>query len=207
MRRTLITAGATRNPIDSMRFISAHATGRTGLRLARALTNSGSQVHLLGSPEACHAAPAGLSTEVFGSTHDLLSRVRQWVTHNPGSLVIHSAAVGDYEAEASEGKIKSGANELVLRLRPTPKILDQISQWDPACCLVSFKAAAPHTERSELESIARKQLLRSKSEIVFGNVIGALESEVLLIRADSTEYFPSREEGLLALMQATREAL
>jgi phosphopantothenoylcysteine synthetase/decarboxylase len=207
VRRTLITAGATRNPIDSMRFISAYATGSTGLRLAEDLSNSGSQVHLLGSPQACHAAPEGLSTEVFGSTHDLLSRVRRWVNQNPGSLVIHSAAVGDYEAEASEGKIKSGADELVLRLRPTPKILDQISQWDPTCFLVSFKAAAPRTDLSLLETIGRSQLLRSKSTIVFGNVIGALEAEVLLIREDSVEYFPSREEGLLALMQATRGAL
>ena len=99
MRPLLLTAGATRNPVDAIRYLSAHASGRTGIDLAGRLSGAYA-VHVLGSGEACLRAPAGLSTEEFTSTRDLMARMERWIRANPTGIVIHSAAVGDYEAEA-----------------------------------------------------------------------------------------------------------
>jgi phosphopantothenoylcysteine synthetase/decarboxylase len=198
MTEVLITAGATRNPIDAIRYLSAHATGRTGIDLASRLRGTHA-VHLLGSAEACLRAPPGLVAEEFTSTRDLLARMEGWILAHPRGVVIHSAAVGDYEAEPVASKIASGAPELVLRLRPAPKIVDRIRAWAPGAFLVSFKAGTPGLTPGELEAIARAQLHRTGSDLVFANVLGAIESTVLLVSADTTERFTRRADALAAL--------
>ena len=119
MSAILITAGATRNPLDAIRYLSAFSSGSTGVGLARALSEDHT-VHLLGSAEACLRAPEGLSTEEFTSTRDLMARMERWVRANPDGVVIHASAVGDYEAipedeQDGPAKIPSGKAELLLR--------------------------------------------------------------------------------------------
>ncbi len=201
MRAVLLTAGATRNPIDAMRYISAFSTGTTGVWLARALVEAGRRVHLLGSAEALLRAPE-LSGEEFTSTRDLMARMQRWTTENPGGVVVHAAAVGDYEAQTLAGKLSSGMPELTLRLTPTPKIVDHLKGWDPTLRLVSFKAAPPETDDEALLGIARRQLTRTGSELVFANVLGRLGSGVMLVYADREERLARRQEGLDALLAA-----
>lgn len=198
MKELLITAGATRNPVDAIRYLSAHATGRTGVDLAARLAATHA-VHLLGSAEACLRAPAGLSTEAFTSTRDLMARMEAWLRARPRGALIHSAAVGDYEAEPVATKIPSGAPELVIRLHPGPKIVDHVRTWAPDCFLVSFKAGAPGLTPDELEGIARRQLARTRSDLVFANVIGAIETTVLLVGPTETRAFARRADALAEL--------
>ncbi|MDP2316151.1 MAG: phosphopantothenoylcysteine decarboxylase [Pseudomonadota bacterium] len=198
MTPLLLTAGATRNPVDAIRYLSAHATGRTGVDLAARLGASHA-VHLLGSAEACLRAPTTLSTEEFTSTRDLMARMERWITAHPRGVLVHSAAVGDYEADAVATKIPSGAPELVLRLHPGPKIVDHVRTWAPDIFLVSFKAGAPGLTPDALEAIARAQLVRTGSDLVFANVIGAIETTVLLVGREGTTAFPRRSEALAAL--------
>lgn len=200
MRDLLLTAGATRNPVDAIRYLSAHATGRTGVDIAARLGGT-HRVHLLGSAEACLRAPPGLSTEEFTSTRDLMARMERWITTHPHGVVIHSAAVGDYEAEPVKSKIASGAPELVLRLQPGPKIVDHVRTWAQDVFLVSFKAGAPELTPPELEAIARRQLERTRSDLVFANVIGALETSVLLVGPRETTAYPRRADALTALCE------
>jgi phosphopantothenoylcysteine decarboxylase/phosphopantothenate--cysteine ligase len=208
MRPILITAGATRNPIDAMRVLTATSTGTTGIRLARALEARGGRVHVLGSPEALLRAGSEGSQETFGSTRDLLVRMEAWTRKNARGVVVHSAAVGDYEMAEAQGKIPSGQAELTLRLRPTPKIVDQLKLWDPLMFLVSFKAAAPGTDEDALEAIARAQLVRTRSDLVFANVLGRLGRGILLVSPEGVVRHEGREaavEDLLArLARAAR---
>lgn len=200
MRNVLITAGATRNPIDAMRFISARASGRTGVGLARALGPAG--VTLLGSPEAILRAPGELNTIEFGSTQDLFSKLETWVHSHPNSIVIHSAAVGDYAVSTpAEGrKIPSGQVDLELKLVPTPKILDHIKTWSPAVFLVSFKAAPPGTSTDALITLTSKQATRTKSEIVFGNVLGQVGRGVVLVSSEKAQLFDERSNAVHELL-------
>lgn len=212
--RILITAGATRNKVDAIRYLSASATGATGVDLACMLSDMfGSAgrartIHMLGSAEAClrmQLATAGSnlkapSIEEFFGTRDLMERMRLNVPL--ANVVIHSAAVGDYEmAQEVPGKIPSGSPEISLKLTPTPKILDHIREWNPTCYLVSFKAAPPGTSQEDLVRIARAQLERTGSNLVFANVIGETEN-VTLVSATRHEPQVTRRAALLTVAEA-----
>ena len=199
MRPVLITCGGTRNPVDAIRYLSAGATGTTGIAIARRLREAGRDVHVLGSLEAALRAP-DLAVEVYGSTRDLLARVQRWCTANPDGVVVHSAAVGDYEAATDAGKIPSGQAELVLRLTPTPKIVDQIHTWAPNTWLVSFKAGRPEIPADELEAIARAQARRTGSKVVFANALDHTATDVMLVGPDETARYANREDALEALI-------
>lgn len=199
MKRALVTAGATRNKIDAIRYLSANATGTTGCRLAERLWENDWNVDLLGSAEAILRQRTPLPSHEFTTTRDLEDRMKRLVPLM--DLVIHSAAVGDYElAEPLDAKIPSSCQELVLRLTPAPKILDQIRGWNPNCRLVSFKAATPGTDDDTLVAIATAQRVRTGSNLVFANVIGAQDSGIHLVTENGTTRFTSRPAALEALM-------
>lgn len=201
----LISAGATRNPIDSIRYISAFSTGRTGVAIAEALSETG-PVTLLGSAEACLRTKASptLSLQEYRSTRDLMQQMLSFIQAHPSTIVVHAAAVGDYEiADAGQGKIPSGSDELVLRFTPTPKIVDHLRAESATIRLVSFKAAAPNTSDTQLVTIASRQRERTASDLVFANVLGRLSSRVLLLGAQPTwhETRASALAGLIAALQ------
>lgn len=202
----LVTAGATRNPIDAMRFVSAYSSGRTGGRIAGALA-ADAPVTLMGSPEALLQAPEGVGTTPFGSTRDLMARMEAWVRAHPDGVVVHAAAVGDYEAEPLDEKIPSGLDELVVRLRPAPKILDRIRGWSEGVYLASFKAAPPGTTQSELVRIARAQLERTRSDLVFANALGSIDRNVLLVDPAGHIVLARREDAIDELVRRIRAVL
>ena len=213
MRPILITAGATRNPLDAIRYLSAFSSGGTGVGLARSLS-AHHPVTLLGSAEACLRAGDALQTEEFTSTRDLMARMERWVRAHPAGVLIHAAAVGDYEAippdssadPASRGpeKIPSGKAELQIRLRPTPKIVDHVRQWSADIQLISFKAASPETTDPQLVTIAEAQRRRTDSVLVFANIIGRLQHGVLLQGAEGSSWHATRAAALEALVAAVR---
>lgn len=208
----LITAGATRNPIDVMRSITANSTGATGLWLASALAAQG-EITVLGSTEALlraalerggAPAPPGRVERAFGSTRDLMAQMEAWVRAHPEGVVIHAAAVGDYEAAPrGEGpqKIPSGQASLQLPLQATPKIVDEVRRWAPGVRLVSFKAASPETSPDALVAIAEAQRLRTGSDAVFGNVLSRLGELAVLVGPRGARRFTDRGEALAALVR------
>ena len=64
------------------------------------------------------------------------------------------------------------------------------------------KAAAPGTTLPELERIARAQALRTRSDLVFANVLGDIAHDVLLVDVDRARHFPTRDAALDALLAA-----
>lgn len=193
-----MTAGATRNPVDAIRYLSANATGSTALALARLLREA-HPVRILGSAEACLRGGGEFPTEEFGGTRDLMARMERWLRAHPDGVLIHSAAVGDYEVpDPTAGKIPSGQPEMVIRLVPAPKIVDHVRAWAPGCFLVSFKAGRPGLTPEELEAIARAQLRRTGSDLVWANALGAL-STVLLVGEAETVRFADRDAAARAL--------
>ena len=195
----LVTAGSTRNPIDAMRHIAAFSSGKTGVRIARILQERGADVHLLGSPEAVLRAEDSLSSETFTSTRDLMARMQSWLLANPTGWVIHSAAVGDYEAVAEKGKISSGQDTLTIQLRAAPKIIDHLKVWAPDSKLVGFKAAGPDTLTEELVAACRELGFRSRANWIFGNVLGELEHTATLVDRFGAESFSNREAAFQVL--------
>ena len=144
--RILITSGATREPIDAVRFLSNISTGRTGALLADALVTRGHTVTLLHGEAAVRPSSA-VTARSFSSTADLQSQLQRLLGTGIFDAVIHAAAVSDYRpAETSSGKLSSYAPELTLRLVPTPKLLPQLKSYAPPTPLplrvIGFKLTA-----------------------------------------------------------------
>jgi phosphopantothenoylcysteine decarboxylase/phosphopantothenate--cysteine ligase len=194
-----------------MRYISANSKGGTGVWIAKWLSyraglKANLDTTLLGSPVALEKAKTeylSASPIEFDSTRDLMRKVETWVRSHPRGIIVHSAAVGDYEgADVSESKISSGLDELVLRLKPTPKILDEIRGWDPSAFIVSFKAASPETDREALERVARKQMERTDSDIVFANVIERFSKGIYVVHRDHSVWFEERTAAMHHLVNS-----
>ena len=202
MRALLITAGATHNPIDSMRSITANASGKTGGWLAQELCHK-FKTTLMGSPLALANNQAPVEEISFQSTRDLEKKMREWVNLNPDGIVIHSAAVGDYEVldAAETQKIPSGQSKIHITLVPAPKILSQLRQWSKSLIVVSFKAAPPLSTPEKLLNIAQSQCTKSDSAIVFANVIGRTQHDVFLVTANHHESHPNRHDALESLIE------
>ena len=80
-----------------------------------------------------------------------------WLTKFPNGIVIHSAAVGDYEVNDDRNqnrKISSNQSELTIKLRPAPKILPQLKERAPLSKIISFKAASPDISIEDMKYIS-----------------------------------------------------
>jgi phosphopantothenate---cysteine ligase (CTP) len=149
--KLLVTAGATREAIDPVRFLSNVSTGKTGALLATALAERGHSVMLLRGSGAVKPS-ALVSTREFGSAVDLGAQLRVLLGTGDYDAVIMAAAVADYRpAEIAGHKISSHADELTLNLVRNPKLLPQLQRFSPrALIVIGFKltVGADETARS-----------------------------------------------------------
>lgn len=155
--RILLTSGATREPIDTVRFLSNISTGRTGALLAEALAAHGHTVTLLHGEAAVRPSPA-VTAKAFSSTADLQSQLHRLLGTGNFDTVIHAAAVSDYRpSETHEGKMSSYAAELTIRLVPTPKLLPELKSYAPRPLrVIGFKLTAgadPAARRAAVEKL------------------------------------------------------
>lgn len=162
----LITAGATREPIDGIRFISNVSTGQTGSELADHLSTEGWSLTYLHGQGA--ALPRGLSRNIeFSSFEDLQQKLRWELDSRHFSAVIHCAAVSDYSlAEIQRGEerrlpsdqIKLRSDEDVsLRLKVNPKLLPRLKAYsrNKSIKVIGFKLTLNASEQ-EIREAAEK---------------------------------------------------
>ncbi len=136
----LITSGATREPIDDVRFLSNVSTGSTGARIAEALASRGHAVTVLRGENA--VMPRDVNEVLtFGSTADLETKLKAQLGTGRFDVVIQCAAVSDYRPDTvTDGKLSSYADELTIRLVPTPKLLPALKSHAPnALKVIGFK--------------------------------------------------------------------
>jgi phosphopantothenoylcysteine decarboxylase / phosphopantothenate---cysteine ligase len=165
--RVLITAGATREEIDPVRFITNRSSGRMGFALAEAARDRGAEVTIVAGattarpPAGVRLVPALSAAEM----HDAVTR------ETPAATVfLAAAAVADYRpAERAAQKIKKSSARLTLELERTPDILAAVSASRREGLLVVGFAA--ETERV-LEH-AREKLRRKKLDAVVANDVTA----------------------------------
>jgi phosphopantothenoylcysteine decarboxylase / phosphopantothenate---cysteine ligase len=124
--RVLVTAGGTREAIDSVRFIGNSSSGRMGLALARAAQRRGAEVVLLCANVALDSSP-GVRRVDLVSAQQLRAACEQ--EFPACDVLLMAAAVADFApAHASDGKIKKGGREhLSLELAPTTDILCELA--------------------------------------------------------------------------------
>lgn len=167
-KKILVTAGPTWVRLDAVRHIGNASSGETGRAIARELAILGADVHLLLGPVAPGDVP-GVRITRFVTFDDLHRLVREEVGSGDYTAVVHAAAVSDYQpVKEAPGKIASGAEEWVLRLTRTPKIVDEIKTLDPEVFLVKFKLEVGRSE-DDLIRIAAESGRRSCADLVVAN--------------------------------------
>lgn len=193
----VITSGATREPIDSVRYISNVSTGRLGVSLTEEFLRAGHRVTLLRGIGSLSPVPAGsgqedeplLSVREFGSASSLLELLLQRLGAVPRpDLLIHAAAVADFAPRRVPGKLSSDQQVLGVEMHPTPKIVDLVRQAFPALPIVLFKLESG-IERSELHRRALATLHRARGQAVVANLleeVTADEHRADLLRPDGT---------------------
>ena len=120
-RHVVITAGATQEEIDPVRYITNHSTGKMGYALAKEARNAGAKVTLI-SGKTNLPQPYGVDVVNVISAADM----RECVVNNfeKADVVIMSAAVADYmPIEKADHKIKKAEGDLSIALKRTQDIL------------------------------------------------------------------------------------
>jgi phosphopantothenoylcysteine synthetase/decarboxylase len=151
----LVTAGATREPLDAVRFLSNVSTGSTGAALADALVAHDHRVTLLRG-ESAVAPRSACEVEVFTSTEDLRERLQRRLEGGAFDAVIMCAAVADYRpGRAATGKLGSDAAELTIRLVRNPKILPQLKSFSSRpLVVVGFKLTVGADAAARREAVS-----------------------------------------------------
>jgi len=173
--KVVVTSGATREPIDSVRFISNLSSGRTGAMICEALVARGFEVTQVAGVDSVQAAGVA-RRESFTDHASLDMALRRLARDTACAAVIHTAAVGDFAvADAQTGaKIASGS-EMSVKLQPTYKIIDRIMGYagNPEMILVGFKLT--HNPEAGTQAKAARELLkRSRARFVVQNDVSTL---------------------------------
>lgn len=154
--KILITTGATREPIDDVRFLSNVSTGATGAQLAESLSTRGHVVTVLRGQGALSPRDVA-AVHTFGSTADLDAQLDTLLAAGGFDAVIQCAAVSDYRPETvADGKLSSEADELTIRLIPTPKLLPTLKSRAPdAPIVIGFKLTSGAAGAARTQAVAR----------------------------------------------------
>jgi phosphopantothenoylcysteine decarboxylase/phosphopantothenate--cysteine ligase len=136
----LVTAGGTREPIDSVRYVGNRSSGRMGLALAEEAARRGADVTLICANVAL-PRPSGVRTLDVGSAAELEAAAR---AEFPGAdVLLMAAAVADFRPSAPEAAklAKSGRELLAIELEPTVDVLAALAaERRPDQTLVGFAA-------------------------------------------------------------------
>ncbi len=187
--RVLVTAGGTREPIDSVRYIGNRSSGRMGFALAAEAARRGAQVTLVAANVALDPPPAVTLVEV-GTAAEMAAACSQRFA--ACDVLLMAAAVADFRpASTAQTKLKKDQGTPTIEFEPTEDVLRSLADRRRADqVLVGF--AAEHGEGA-LE-YGRTKLERKKLDAVVVNDISlagigfdAAENEVTIVTADGVE--------------------
>jgi phosphopantothenoylcysteine decarboxylase/phosphopantothenate--cysteine ligase len=195
-RRVLVTAGGTREPIDSVRYIGNRSSGRMGLALAGAAVARGAQVTVLAANVSL-PSPAGAEVVSVATAAELADAC---IGRFDGcDVLLMAAAVADFRpARAAADKLKKDQGVPTLELEATEDILAALApRRRPGQVLVGF--AAEHGDRA-LE-YGRQKLARKGLDAIVVNDISqagigfdASANEVTVITASGGERHLARDD-------------
>lgn len=162
-KRILVTAGATRESIDPVRFITNHSSGKMGVALAKAAMLRGAQVTLVAAhveaqpPMFVEVVPVKNAQDMFDA---VTSRAREM------DIIIKAAAVSDYTpATVSDSKMKKKDGELSIELKRTQDILKYLGAHKPdGQFLCGFSM-----ETDNVIENSRKKLISKNADMICAN--------------------------------------
>jgi phosphopantothenoylcysteine decarboxylase/phosphopantothenate--cysteine ligase len=208
-RKVLVTSGPTREPIDPVRYISNHSSGRQGHAVARAAAAAGAEVTLVSGPVEI-PDPSGVKTIHVETASEMLSAAQSAL---PVDIAVCAAAVADWRVDAiANEKIKKiDGRAPSLSFAENPDILATLSHGKKRPRLVVGFAA----ETEKVIEHARAKLARKGCDWIVANDVspergtfGGRNNQVHLVTAGGVESWPllSKEavaDGLIRRIAAT----
>lgn len=156
-KRILVTAGPTQEPLDPVRFISNHSTGKMGYALAKRAAMRGADVTLVTGPSALKA-PYGVKAVDVKTAEDMY----QAVTALAGDMdiIIKSAAVADYTpVHTADNKMKKTDADMNIPLKRTKDILLTLGeQRKDGQYIVGFSMETEHMLEYSKEKLEKKNI-------------------------------------------------
>jgi phosphopantothenoylcysteine decarboxylase/phosphopantothenate--cysteine ligase len=210
--RVLVSAGGTREPIDSVRFVGNSSSGRMGLALAQAAALRGAQVSVVAANVSL-PEPAGVTVHRVSTAAQLQAACER--EFPACDILLMTAAVADFRpVDPMQGKIKKGGREhLTVELEPTADVLCGLaSRRAPGQTLVGF--AAEHGPDG-LEHARAKLAAKGVDAVVFNDIsredIGfeSTVNEVTILTAAGAEHVPraSKESVANVILDAVARLL
>jgi phosphopantothenoylcysteine decarboxylase/phosphopantothenate--cysteine ligase len=194
----MVTAGGTREPIDSVRFIGNRSSGRMGIALAAAAAKRGAEVTLIAANVSLPEPPGVKRVDVETTAELAYETIERFETQH---VLLMAAAPADFRTEPITGKIKR-QDRLNLNLQPTEDILAAISaQRGENQTVVGF--AAEHG--GEAIDRARAKLTRKGADLIVLNDVSdprigfeSAENEVTLVAAEDEIEVPRAGKDAVA---------
>ena len=191
-RRALVTSGPTREPIDPVRYISNHSSGKQGHAIAAALARLGAETVLVSGPTQ-EPAPPGVEIVQVETAVEMLAACE---TALPADVAVMAAAVADWRVESvAEHKLKKdGAGPPALRLAENPDILASIARRsnDRPQLVIGFAA-----ETDDIVANARAKRVRKGCDWILANDVspgsgtfGGDRNTIHLVDTDRVEDWP-----------------
>ena len=191
-RRALVTSGPTREPIDPVRYISNHSSGKQGHAIAAALAAHGAETVLVSGPTS-EPAPVGVKLVPVETASEMLAACEGAL---PVDVAVMAAAVADWRVETTaQHKLKKdGSGPPVLRFAENPDILSSIAQHgnDRPTLVIGFAA-----ETDDIVENARAKLARKRCDWILANDVspgtqtfGGDRNTIHLVTAEGVEDWP-----------------
>lgn len=203
-KKVLVTAGATMEKIDPVRYISNHSTGKMGYAIAENAMLRGADVTLI-TGKSILTPPPFINVVPVISAQDMFDAVKACMEEQ--DIIIKAAAVADYRpVNPAEEKIKKQEDDMSIRLERTDDILGYIGEHKkPGQFICGFSM-----ETQNMIENSRKKLLKKKADMIVANNLkqegagfGADTNIVTFITADDVEEMPimSKEEVAFLLLK------
>lgn len=197
-RRLIVTAGATIEAIDPVRFISNHSTGKMGYAIAGELARRGAAVALVSGRTAL-AVPAGVERVDVISAEDMYRATVERFEGSDGAVMC--AAVADYTPkEVATQKLKKSDDDLRIELRRTKDIAAALGREKGRRVLVGFAL-----ESNDGEAHAQKKLREKALDFIVLNSLqdkgagfGVDTNKVTFIDSEGNEALPLMSKSEVA---------
>jgi len=174
-RGVLILSGPTRYDLDPIRYISNKSTGRLGYWLAKEAFQRGCNVRVIYGPGDV-TYPSHIQLTSVYTVDDMLSETLNELEKGIYEIAIFSAAVLDFKpATYWEEKVRSGST-WHIELKPTPKIIEEVSTRYPNLTIVGFKLEYK-AQREELTRRAEEELRRVRASLIVANDLSEISGE------------------------------
>lgn len=201
--KVVVSAGATCEPMDPVRYITNHSTGKMGCAVARACMLRGADVTLLCARDAGLSVPF-VRTVPFVTAKDLFEAVKENVVD--ADALVMAAAVADYRpAVVAEDKVKKADGALSIALERTDDILAWVGANKPEkLYLCGFSMETRDLIENSTAKLHKKNLdlIVANNLKVPGAGFGVDTNVVTLISADGAESLPLQSKDAVAMRLA-----